>query len=884
MNKDGTAVETPFLANVLRGVNMKNLTSNEIRTLWLSFFKEKKHAVLPGASLIPQNDKTLLWINSGVAALKQYFDGSKVTSERRIANVQKSIRTNDIEHVGKTNRHHTFFEMLGNFSIGDYFRKEAVTWGFEFLTSPKWLALPIEKLYFTYHPSDLETKNYWLSCGVLPTHIIANEDNFWEIGEGPCGPNTEIFFDLGESENSEAEASRLLSEDVDNDRFLEIWNIVFSQYNAKAGVKRSEYEELPSKNIDTGAGLERIASVLQQVESNFEIDVFVPIIQKISEISHKEYATNKVSLRVISDHLRSTVFALSDGARFSNEGRGYVLRRLLRRAIRYGRKLGITKEFMPLLVPSVVNAMKDFYPDLEVNMGRVIAQISAEEKRFNSTLMHGEELLRNALADNKEVTGEIAFKLYDTFGFPLEITIEIAEEEGASVDLDRFHVLLEEQREKARSARKNEASMNIQSKDLLNFAKESKFSSEVTTLKAKVIGLFKDGEAVTSSDSEVSAIFDITPFYSESGGQVSDTGRVEKDGLSAEVIAMSKAPHGQHLHHLNIDFGTLKIGDEVALIVNRDLRHKIVLNHSATHLLHRALNDVLGPEVSQAGSYVGPDYLRFDFNYGARITSSELQEIEALVNKYVNDNLVLNIEFTTVEEAKKRGAKAQFMEKYGDLVRVVSFGDVSVELCGGIHVTKTSEIGAFVIVSEGSVASGIRRITALSGIGAYEYLKEYQRSVMHLSEVFHVSDRKEVLTFASNLVSENKLLKEKAEVQKRRELDTIALGLQPLTHDAINYYYYIGKNLSREDLTIINDKIKSLDPAALIILIGTNSDSNALLISVNTKIKALVDANKLMRSLNSEFGGRGGGRSDFANGVINKLPSPAEIDAIIKRL
>ena len=493
---------------------------------------------------------------------------------------------------------------------------------------------------------------------------------------------------------------------------------------------------------------------------------------------------------------------------------------------------------MPLLVPSVVNVMKDFYPELVVTQERVIAQISAEEKRFNSTLLHGEELLRSALVDNKEVSGEVAFKLYDTFGFPLEITMEIAEEEGAKVDLDKFHVLLEEQREKARSSRKNEASMNIQSKALLSFDRESKFVSEPTTIKAKVNGLFKNGEEVSEADSEVSAIFDVTPFYSESGGQVSDSGIVDGKDFRAEVIAMSKAPHGQHLHHLNIDFGLLKVGDEVSLIVNRDLRHKIVLNHSATHLLHRALNDVLGPEVSQAGSYVGPDYLRFDFNYGARITSSELQEIETIVNKYVNDNLLLNIEFTTVEEAKKRGAKAQFMEKYGDLVRVVSFGDISVELCGGIHVNKTSEIGAFVISSEGSVASGIRRITALTGpFTAYEYLKEYQRSITQLSEVFNVNERKDVLITASNVVAENKHLKEMAQEQKRVALEHVALGIKAVNYKEYNAYYYVGSELSREDLTTINDKIKSIDPAALIILIGKNIESNSLLISVNSKIK-----------------------------------------------
>ncbi|HOA11592.1 MAG TPA: alanine--tRNA ligase, partial [Bacilli bacterium] len=463
---------------------MKKLTSNDIRKMWLSFFKSKNHAVVEGASLIPVNDKTLLWINSGVAALKQYFDGSKVSADKRLTNVQKSIRTNDIENVGKTNRHHTFFEMLGNFSIGDYFRTEAITWGFEFLTSKDYLALPLEKLYFTYHPSDTETRDLWISLGVPKSHVIANEDNYWEIGEGPCGPNTEIFFDLGEK--IDARGPELLASDIDNDRFLEIWNIVFSQYNAKAGVKRENYEELPSKNIDTGAGLERIASVLQEVPSNFETDLFMPIIKELEKLSGVKYSDDIVSFRVIADHIRTSTFAIADGASFSNEGRGYVLRRVLRRAVRYGQKLAMKEPFLYKLVQSVVDVMKDFYPYLESKIDHVEKLIKAEEVRFLNTLNHGEELLRGALSNSKNISGEVAFKLYDTFGFPIDLTLEIASENGASVDVKGFEVLLEEQRERARAARKNLNSMASQSEDLLKFDQKSKFEEQKFSVTATV--------------------------------------------------------------------------------------------------------------------------------------------------------------------------------------------------------------------------------------------------------------------------------------------------------------------------------------------------------------------------------------------------------------
>lgn len=849
---------------------MKNLSSNEIRLLWLSFFKEKKHKVIDGASLVPLNDKTLLWINSGVAALKQYFDGSKVSSDRRLVNVQKSIRTNDIENVGKTNRHHTFFEMLGNFSIGDYFRKEAILWGFEFLTNEKWLGLPLEKLYFTYHPSDLETRALWLSCGVAHDHIIANVGNFWEIGEGPCGPNTEIFFDLGEALDPQKLGPNLLSDDIDNDRFLEIWNIVFSQYNAKAGEKRENYKELPSKNIDTGAGLERIASVMQAVPSNFETDLFMPIIGELAVITGQQYAANKVAFRVIADHIRTTTFALSDGASFANEGRGYVLRRVLRRAVRYGKKLGMNEPFLYRLVPTVIAIMKDFYPDLLKREGNVTKQIKAEEERFLNTLTHGEELLRSALQNTNEISGELAFKLYDTYGFPLEITVEVAAEVNAKVDVKAFEAHLEAQREKARSARKNNHSMAIQSASLLKFVTTSKFVENEYTLKAKVIGLFKDGVEVHESDNEVSAIFDITPFYSESGGQVSDTGFVSSLDMRASVKEMSKAPHGQHLHHLVLDYGKIAVGDEVTLEINAVSRRAIAGNHSTTHFLHRALNDVLGPEVSQAGSYVGDDYLRFDFNYNSRISKEELATIEKIVNQYIHEAIPLTIKFMSVEEAKKLGAKALFMEKYGDLVRVVIFGDVSVELCGGTHVLNSREIGSFVIVSEGSIASGVRRITALSGLAAYEYLKEAQATITLLADTLGLKDGRDVLPSVRSLYEKYSDVSAKLAKRHHDDLMVIARDLKKDDVGPLHLYTALFNDKSREDLGVIADKRRGDDPKAALILINEGQDTATILISLHKDLTSTLNANKLMKALTVLYGGSGGGRPDFASGVLKE--------------
>ena len=512
---------------------MKKMTANEIRLTWLKFWESKGHYIEPSASLIPHNDPTLLWINAGVAALKKYFDGREIPTHLRITNAQKAIRTNDIENVGKTARHHTFFEMLGNFSIGDYFRNEVIPWAFELLTSDKYFGFPTEKLYMTVHPNDKATQDLWIKCGVDPTHLIPLEGNFWEIGEGPCGPDTEIFFDRGEKYDPQGLGIKLLKDDIENDRYIEIWNIVFSQYNSEIGVARENYKELPSKNIDTGAGLERFACVIQEKETNFDTDLFFPIIEATSKLTKEKYEDNKMAYRVIADHVRTCTFALSDGASFSNEGRGYVLRRILRRAMRYGRKLGIVKPFLYQLVDVCVEMMKDFYPYIIEKKALVSKMILAEEEKFLKTLNSGEVLLKKMIENVSQLSGEDAFKLYDTYGFPFELTLEIAEENNVTVDKNGFDECMKAQKERARAASGDLQSMNKQSKDLMEFTESSSFVYELKDVSSKVIGLFKDGVKVDSIEDEGDVIFENTNFYAEMGGQVADLVTIENNNVQA---------------------------------------------------------------------------------------------------------------------------------------------------------------------------------------------------------------------------------------------------------------------------------------------------------------------------------------------------------------
>ncbi len=581
---------------------MKKLTGSQIRNTWLKFFESKGHHIEPGSSLIPKNDPTLLWINAGVAALKKYFDGSEIPPSKRITNAQKSIRTNDIENVGKTDRHHTFFEMLGNFSIGDYFRPEVLPWAWELLTDEKYFGFDPELLYITYFPEDLDTKKTWMAAGVKEDHLIPLEGNFWEIGDGPCGPDTEIYFDRGEKYDPKHLGIEMLKNDMENDRYIEIWNIVFSQFNAVSGKKRSEYKELPSKNIDTGAGLERLACVMQGTQSNFETDLFWPIIEEVEKMSGQKYESNKMAFRVIADHIRAVTFATADGEVFSNEGRGYVLRRLLRRAERFGRVLGINKPFLYQLVDIVIDIMKDFYPYLTSKADYIKKLIIAEEEKFIKTLSNGEALLNDLIKESKTLSGKDMFKLYDTFGFPKELTLEICEENGVSVNTEEFNEEMNKQKERARAARGDLQSMNKQSIDLMQFTTSSSFNYEKNVVESEVIGLFVDGKKVDALSGEGDLIVKETPFYAESGGQIADQGSIFNDNMEAKVEYVNKAPNKQHLHHVSVLFGEIKVGDKVTLKIDEYNRELIRRNHSSVHLLQSALTEVLGDHVAQKGS------------------------------------------------------------------------------------------------------------------------------------------------------------------------------------------------------------------------------------------------------------------------------------------
>ena len=777
---------------------MKYMTSTEIRNTWLKFFESKGHYIEPSASLIPNNDPTLLWINAGVAALKKYFDGSEISSHNRITNAQKAIRTNDIENVGRTARHHTFFEMLGNFSIGDYFRNEVLPWAYELLTSEEYFGFDKEKLYITYHPSDVDSYNLWVKCGIDPTHLIPMEGNFWEIGEGPCGPDTEIFFDRGEKYDPENLGVELLRQDLPNDRYIEIWNIVFSQYNAEEGVDRKDYKELPSKNIDTGAGLERFACVLQETETNFETDLFYPYIEQVSKIAKEKYAGEfKMAYRVIADHIRTCTFALADGAMFSNEGRGYVLRRILRRAVRYSKKLGIEKPFLFELVPTVCEVMKGYYPYLYEKQEKVMKMIKTEEEKFASTLNSGEQILRKMIENVESLSGEDAFKLYDTYGFPLELTLEIAEESGYSVDEEGFRAEMKAQQDRARAARGNVESMASQKADLMAFDKPSRFDYDPTPMKATVIGMFKDGVTCDIIEDKGEVVFDKTTFYAEMGGQCADTGIIENDTTKANVLHVSKAPQKQHLHHVEVENGSLKLGDEVTLYVDTKKRSLVQNNHTATHILQRALKDVLGEHVAQAGSYVDDQRLRFDFTHPAKMSDEEIRRVEDIVNEKIFAGIGVNIANMNKEEAMQSGAMALFDEKYGDVVRVVCVGDYSVELCGGCHVSNSANIGLFKIAYEESVGSGIRRIEAMTSINAYKALKENEETISKISDTLKLKNKNDVITKVESTVEELNAVKKERDLlyQEYQKLNKEDLKLYP---SKANYLY--GKATRFTDL------------------------------------------------------------------------------------
>ena len=872
---------------------MKYLKGKEIRKMWLDFFSSKGHEVVESAPLIPINDPTLLWINAGVAPLKKYFDGTEIPKNKRLTNAQKSIRTNDIENVGRTARHHTFFEMLGNFSIGDYFRNEALEFAIEILTSPKWFDFSLDKLYFTVYPSDIDTINKWISLGVDPSHIIRLEDNFWEIGEGPCGPDTEIFFDRGETYDPDGLGIKLLEEDLPNERYIEIWNIVFSQFNSKPGVPRDKYKELPNKNIDTGMGLERMACVIQGTKTNYETDLFMPIIDKTSEIVGVKY-DGQMAFKVIADHTRSVVFALSDGATFSNEGRGYVLRRLLRRAVRFGKKLGMNEPFLYKLVGVVVENMMDFYPYLVGKQELVTKQIKIEEEKFLNTLESGEKKLLDYinLTDSKVIEKEVAFLLYDTFGFPFELTVEVASEHGFTVDEKGFTELLQLQRKRAREARNSNESMNTQNEAMMKFTKESKFVG-YTDLESnsKVVGIFKDGSLVDSANGEVIVVFDQTPFYGESGGQIGDIGILAINNKNYSVLNTFKLPNGQHGSIVNMNEDKLSVDSIVRLEVDEEFRNDVMKNHSATHLLNESLRKVIGSHVVQQGSFVSNNFLRFDFNNFNPLTSEEILKIEALVNEEIKKGNVVNIKEMPIADAKKLNVQAVFGEKYGDIVRVVDM-DFSRELCGGTHVKNTKDIEKFAILSIETKGSGIFRVEASTGSNIISELEKTLENIHHdinnnLEKINNiVSKAKENginLEFnnfeLSPIVESYQLV-----LNRRNELEILRNNSKELEKtfnklmlekNSLNMDKYINDviKIDNNNIVIIKENDLNIDSAKELVDRLTDHLPNSLIFMaiISDKVVFLcknkiskLHAGNLVKLAAVTTSGNGGGRNDFA--------------------
>ena len=690
---------------------MKKLTGNEIVRTYIEFFKERGHSEVESASLIPHDDPTVLWVNAGVTPLKKYFDGTITPQNRRMTSCQKCIRTGDIESVGVTARHHTFFQMLGNFSIGDYFKTEALTWAMELLTSPKYFGIDKKKLYVTIYPDDTEAYKLWISLGIDKDHIIKLRNNYWEIGEGPSGPDSEIFYDRGVKYDPDKQGIKLLEKEIENDRYIEIWNNVFSQYNAKEGVPRENYEELPSKNIDTGMGVERMACIMQETETNYETDLFMPIMKRLEDIVGIRYM-GQMEYKVIADHIRTLTFAISDGASFENFGRGYVLRRLLRRASRMGRKLNIGHTFMPILVDVVVDNYKEIYPELETNRNLIKELVQKEEELFQKTLLQGEKRLEEIFENSKNnvISGEDAFKLYDTYGYPIELTEECANERGFIVDNEGFKNNMEIQKELARKNRKVDSSMGIQNEILLNYTEESKFVGyDKLSVKTYVIGILKNNKFVNKSTSECFIFLEENPFYAFSGGQVSDKGTLKNNSCKLEVVDVIKCPNKQHMLKVKVLEGVINSGESIVATVDKESREAIMRNHSSIHLIQKTLRDMLGDTVHQAGSRVDDNTFRFDFTYRGRLSDELIVEIEKNANERVNKGIDSITEYMTLPEAKGKGAMALFEDKYDDIVRVVTLGD-SIELCGGTHVKNTKDIGCIGILSVTNKGSDTYRI------------------------------------------------------------------------------------------------------------------------------------------------------------------------------
>lgn len=858
---------------------LKKLNSAQVRRMYLKFFEEHGHQVMPSASLVPVNDPTLLWINSGVATMKKYFDGKVVPDNPRMTSSQKSIRTNDIENVGKTARHHTMFEMLGNFSVGDYFKNEVIPWAWELLTSDEWFGFDPERLYITYYPKDHDAYNRWREVGVAEDHLIADEDNFWDIGQGPSGPDTEIFYDRGQEFNNLADDDPENYPGGENERYLEIWNIVFSQFNH---TPEDTYEPLPHKNIDTGMGLERVVSIFENAPTNFETDLFMPLIKQAEEFSGtKKYGQNKeddIQFKIIADHIRTITFAIGDGALPSNVGRGYVIRRLLRRAVVAGKKLGIDEPFLAKMVPTVGKIMEDYYPDVLKNADYIASVIESEEDRFSATLNGGLNLLNNVIAEAKEnktneIDGRTAFKLYDTYGFPIELTKEYAEDEGLTVDEKGFQVAMTEQQNRARNARDMDNGMGVQTDLWTSFKEDSKYVgyTDLAVDNAKVIGLAHDGQQADEAqpgDKNIELIFDVTPFYAEMGGQVSDTGDIiDNYGKKVgRVVDVQHAPNQQNLHRVELTT-PIKKGARYKLVVDRIRHLKIEKNHTATHLLDQALRNVLGGHTQQAGSLVEEHYLRFDFNHFGQVTAEDLKKVENMVNEQIWKEIPVKTVETDIDSAKEMGAIALFSDKYGDKVRVVKIGDFNTEFCGGDHVKNTNELGLFKIVSEGGVGAGVRRIEAVTSSDAFKFLQDRDDLLTKSAASLKVAQIKEVPHQVETLQNELK------EAQKQNESLQAKIAAQQANNVFENVQATKNGSLIAAEVQVagmgqlrqLADTWRSKALSDVLVL-ATASDGKAnLLVAVSDdKTKEGLRAGDLIKAIAPAINGGGGGRPNLA--------------------
>ncbi|MCC4373048.1 alanine--tRNA ligase [Limosilactobacillus reuteri] len=858
---------------------LKKLNSAQVRRMYLKFFKEHGHQVMPSASLVPVNDPTLLWINSGVATMKKYFDGKVVPDNPRMTSSQKSIRTNDIENVGKTARHHTMFEMLGNFSVGDYFKNEVIPWAWELLTSDEWFGFDPERLYITYYPKDHDAYNRWREVGVAEDHLIADEDNFWDIGQGPSGPDTEIFYDRGQEFNNLADDDPENYPGGENERYLEIWNIVFSQFNH---TPEDTYEPLPHKNIDTGMGLERVVSIFENAPTNFETDLFMPLIKQAEEFSGtKKYGQNKeddIQFKIIADHIRTITFAIGDGALPSNVGRGYVIRRLLRRAVVAGKKLGIDEPFLAKMVPTVGKIMEDYYPDVLKNADYIASVIESEEDRFSATLNGGLNLLNNVIAEAKEnktneIDGRTAFKLYDTYGFPIELTKEYAEDEGLTVDEKGFQAAMTEQQNRARNARDMDNGMGVQTDLWTSFKEDSKYVgyTDLAVDNAKVIGLAHDGQQADEAqpdDKNIELIFDITPFYAEMGGQVADTGDIiDNYGKKVgRVVDVQHAPNQQNLHRVELTT-PIKKGARYKLVVDRIRHLKIEKNHTATHLLDQALRNVLGGHTQQAGSLVEEHYLRFDFNHFGQVTAEDLKKVENMVNEQIWKEIPVKTVETDIDSAKEMGAIALFSDKYGDKVRVVKIGDFNTEFCGGDHVKNTNELGLFKIVSEGGVGAGVRRIEAVTSSDAFKFLQDRDDLLTKSAASLKVAQIKEVPHQVETLQNELK------EAQKQNESLQAKIAAQQANNVFENVQATKNGSLIAAEVQVagmgqlrqLADTWRSKALSDVLVL-ATASDGKAnLLVAVSDdKTKEGLRAGDLIKAIAPAINGGGGGRPNLA--------------------